>query len=391
MNAKEAIQLLEDLISNKKLIRIIFSEQDKNAEVEWNKVVVRPVKIKDNELMQFEKFKENKSYHFNMEIESMHEEIAVSVGQFQQMYIQSEGQDYHIRKKGENFLLKGSKNNCCASQVQEHNRQKKYLLPEGKVIDFMVYLGLMSKEGKIFKQAYPKYRQINKYLEFIENTISELQDKNLIQNSIRILDFDCGKSYLTFALYYYLKEVKGLSFQIIGLDLKEDVMRECNRIAKELHYEKLEFLTGNIKDFEKLQEVDLVFSLHACDNATDYSILKGLELNAKAILAVPCCQHEFFHKISEQRKSPFFEQLNSLGKHGILLEKFSSLITDAYRANFLERKGYRTQVMEFIDMEHTPKNILIKAIYEGKGSKQEEKEKEYENLLEFLGIDPLLK
>lgn len=391
MTIRETIKLLEDIILEKKLIRIVFSEREKGEGIEWNKVIVRPVKIKDSELMQFEKFKENKSYHFNMEFESMHEEIAISVNQFQQMYIQSEGKDYHIRKKGGKMLLKGSENQCCASSTPQHNKVKQYILPEGKPIDFLVYLGLMSKEGKIFKQSYAKYRQINKYLEFIDNTIQELQEKNKVQDFIRILDFGCGKSYLSFALYYYLKEVKKISFEIIGLDLKEDVIQKCNQIAKELHYEHLEFLTGNIKDFEKYKEVDLIFSLHACDNATDYSILKALELKAKAILAVPCCQHEFFHKIVAAKSSPFFEQLNSLGKHGILLEKFSSLTTDAYRANFLELKGYRTQVMEFIDMEHTPKNVLIKGIYEGKVQNKEQKEKEYHNLLAFLGIDPLLK
>ena len=229
-----------------------------------------------------------------------------------------------------------------------------------------------------------------KYLEFIENTVKELQEKKWIEKEIRILDFGCGKAYLTFALYYYLREIKKINFRIIGLDLKEDVMKHCNRITKELGYTNLEFLTGNIQEFEKVKEVDLVFSLHACNNATDYSILKALEMNAKAILAVPCCQHEFFHKINKNRKSPLFETMNLLGKHGILLERFSSLATDAYRSAFLELKGYKTQVVEFIDMEHTPKNILIKAIYEGKVKNEEKKREEYQKFLDFLGIDPIL-
>lgn len=391
MTGEESIQCLEDLILKKKLIRIIFSEPNQGEKVEWEKVIVRPVQTKEQELIQFEKFKGNKSYHFNVEIEKIHEEMAMSVREFRQIYIQSDGKDYHIRRKGEKFSCKSKENNCSVSEVLEHDRSKKYILPEGQPIDFLIYLGLMSEEGKIFKKSYPKYRQINKYLEFIENTIEELQQKNHIHDSIRILDFGCGKSYLTFALYYYLKKIKKISFEMIGLDLKEDVIKKCNQITKELRYENLKFLTGNIKDFEEVKEVDLIFSLHACDNATDYSILKALELKAKAILAVPCCQHEFFHKISEEKKSPFFNQLSSLGKHGILLERFSSLATDAYRASFLEMKGYRTQVMEFIEMEHTPKNILIKAIYEGKVQNREKKEKEHERLIAFLGIKPLLK
>lgn len=371
MTAKEAMELLEELIQEKKLIKIVLS--DKEVDAEWDKVLIRPVKIKEQDFMQFEKFKNNKSYHFNMEAACLYEEISISVKQFKQAYIHSEGKNYHLRRKGDKYFSKESGNTCC-QKILEHNKTKKYLLAEGKPIDFLVYLGVMSKEGKVYKHSYAKYRQINKYLEFIENTIEELQEKKWIQDHIRILDFGCGKSYLTFALYYYLREIKKISFTIIGLDLKEDVMKHCNKIAKELGYENLEFLTGNIKDFEKLQEVDLVFSLHACDNATDYSILKALEMKAKAILAVPCCQHEFFQKINKNKKSPLFHSMNVLGKHGILLERFSSLATDAYRSSFLELKGYRTQVMEFIDMEHTPKNILMKAIYEGK-VKNEQKNK----------------
>lgn len=388
MTAKEAMELLEELIQEKKLIKIVLS--DKEVDAEWDKVLIRPVKIKEQDFMQFEKFKNNKSYHFNMEAACLYEEISISVKQFKQAYIHSEGKNYHLRRKGDKYFSKESGNTCC-QKILEHNKTKKYLLAEGKPIDFLVYLGVMSKEGKVYKHSYAKYRQINKYLEFIENTIEELQEKKWIQDHIRILDFGYGKSYLTFALYYYLREIKKISFTIIGLDLKEDVMKHCNKIAKELGYENLEFLTGNIKDFEKLQEVDLVFSLHACDNATDYSILKALEMKAKAILAVPCCQHEFFQKINKNKKSPLFHSMNVLGKHGILLERFSSLATDAYRSSFLELKGYRTQVMEFIDMEHTPKNILMKAIYEGKVKNEQKKYEEYQEFLNFLGIDPLLK
>ncbi|CAL7915365.1 Methyltranfer-dom domain-containing protein [Fusobacterium necrophorum subsp. funduliforme] len=387
MTAKEAMELLESLIQTKKLIKIVLS--DKEADAEWDKVLIRPVKIKEQDFMQFEKFKNNKSYHFNMEAACLYEEISISVKQFKQAYIHAEGKDYHLSRKGEKYFSKESENSCCHKET-EHNKSKKYLLPEGKAIDFLVYLGVMSKEGRVYKHSYAKYRQINKYLEFIENTIKELQEKKWIEKEIRILDFGCGKSYLTFALYYYLREIKKINFRIIGLDLKEDVMKHCNRIAKELGYTNLEFLTGNIQDFEELKEVDLVFSLHACDNATDYSILKALEMNAKAILAVPCCQHKFFYKINKNKKSPLFETMNLLGKHGIILERFSSLATDAYRSAFLELKGYRTQVMEFIDMEHTPKNILIKAIYEGRVKNEEKKREEYQKFLDFLGIDPIL-
>lgn len=168
-------------------------------------------------------------------------------------------------------------------------------------------------------------------------------------------------------------------------------MDHCNKIAKELSLENIEFLTGNIKDFDKLKDVDLIFSLHACNNATDYALLKGMELNAKAILAVPCCQHEFNEKMSANKKSKFFDFENPMGKHGILLEKFASLATDSFRAQSLELCGFKTKVMEFIDMEHTPKNILIKAIKENSSRDTLIKKlEEYENFKNFLGIEPIL-
>ncbi|MGL5984467.1 MAG: class I SAM-dependent methyltransferase, partial [Cetobacterium sp.] len=236
-----------------------------------------------------------------------------------------------------------------------------------------------------------KFRQINKYLEFIEDTLKELEEKKLINKTMKIVDFGCGKSYLTFALYHYLKNIKNLDIEIIGLDLKEDVIKHCNLIAKDLNFDNLKFLKGDIKEFDKFETVDIIFSLHACNNATDYSLLKGLELGAKAILAVPCCQSEINQKIDKSSTSEVKGVLSPLGNHGILQEKFSSLATDALRALALELCGFNTRVIEFIDMEHTPKNILIKAI---KGSISEEKliqkREEYNRYIQFLGVNPLI-
>ena len=248
----------------------------------------------------------------------------------------------------------------------------------------------MSTEGKILKSSYNKFRQINRYLEFIDDVIEELKSKKLINNHINVLDFGCGKSYLTFALYYYLKNYrKDLSFSIVGLDLKKDVMEFCNKLAQKLDYKSLEFLNGNIKDYDRAKEVDLVFSLHACNNATDYSLEKALSLNAKAILAVPCCHHEFFEKIQKNKNSEFYNTLKIMADNGVVLDKFATLATDSFRSLALELCGYKTKTIEFIDMEHTPKNILIKAI-KSKPSNLKEKLKEYNKLKEFLGIQPLL-
>ena len=303
--------------------------------------------------------------------------------------LQIENLDISFMKKKERFIKKENKNNLIKNS-NEHNKKKQYILNEGDKIDFLIELGLMSAEGKILKSSYSKFKQINKYLEFIDDVIEELKSKKLIDNHINILDFGCGKSYLTFALYYYLKHYrKDLTFSIVGLDLKKDVIEFCNKLAQKLNYENLQFLNGNIKDYDRTLEVDLVFSLHACNNATDYSLEKALSLNAKAILAVPCCHHEFFEKIQKNKNSKFYDNLKIMADNGIALDKFASLATDSFRSLALELCGYKTKMIEFIDMEHTPKNILIKAI-KSKSSNLKEKLIEYSKLKEFLGIQPLL-
>ena len=308
---------------------------------------------------------------------------------FKQILLQIENLDISFIKKKESFTKKINKNNLIKNYI-EHNKKKQYILNEGDKIDFLIELGLMSTEGKILKSSYNKFRQINKYLEFIDDVIEELKSKKLIDNHINVLDFGCGKSYLTFALYYYLKNYrKDLSFSIVGLDLKKDVIEFCNKLAQKLDYKGLEFLNGNIKDYDRAKEVDLVFSLHACNNATDYSLEKALSLNSKAILTVPCCHHEFFEKIQKNKNSKFYDNLKIMADNGIVLDKFASLATDSFRSLTLELCGYKTKMIEFIDMEHTPKNILIKAI-KSKSSTLKEKLIEYNKLKEFLGIQPLL-
>jgi SAM-dependent methyltransferase len=243
-----------------------------------------------------------------------------------------------------------------------HNKQKNYLLQEGIPISFLVQLGVMTKQGKIINSKYNKFKQINRYLEFVDDVIENL----IITDSVRplqIVDFGCGKSYLTFALYHYLTEIKGIQANIIGLDLKEDVIETCSILAKNFGYTGLHFSTGDIASYSKdnptAKDPDMIITLHACDTATDYALAYAVEHNAKVILSVPCCQHELNCALSKQAPNTIF---NSLLKYGLVKERFAALATDVMRAELLEQHGYNVQLLEFIDMSHTPKNILIRAV-----------------------------
>ena len=389
MEKENVLFELKKNIQEDKLIKIVFSDRKSR---DFNKVIIKPIILKSTKNIQIESFKDNKAFHKNIDLNNLQEledNLKEYIDNFKQILLQIEGSDISFIRKKENFSRKEKESNLIKTS-NEHNKKKQYILNEGDKIDFLIELGLMSVEGKILKSSFNKFKQINKYLEFIDDVIEELKAKKLITNHINVLDFGCGKSYLTFALYYYLKNYrKDLTFSIVGLDLKKDVIEFCNKLAKKLNYENLEFLNGNIKDYDKSKEVDLVFSLHACNNATDYSLEKALSLDAKAILAVPCCHHEFFEKIQKNKNSEFYNTLKIMADNGVVLDKFATLATDSFRSLSLELCGYKTKMIEFIDMEHTPKNILIKAI-KSKSSNLKEKLTEYNKLKEFLGIKPLL-
>ncbi len=291
MKKENILSELRKNIQEDKFIKIVFSDRQNG---EFNKIIIKSLSLKNGKNIQIESFKDNKAFHKNIELDNFQEIEDILKGymeNFKQILLQIENLDISFIKKKESFTKKENKNNLIKNYI-EHNKKKQYILNEGDKIDFLIELGLMSTEGKILKSSYNKFRQINKYLEFIDDVIEELKSKKLINNHINVLDFGCGKSYLTFALYYYLKNYrKDLSFSIVGLDLKKDVIEFCNKLAQKLDYKSLEFLNGNIKDYDRAKEVDLVFSLHACNNATDYSLEKALSLKAKAILAVPCCHH----------------------------------------------------------------------------------------------------
>jgi len=254
-----------------------------------------------------------------------------------------------------------------AGSVSKDQKKKNYLIPEGNPVPFLVLLGIMTDDGKVISSKYDKYRQINRFLEFIDDVIPEIPD-----TPIRIADFGCGKSYLTFAVHYYLTEIKKIPCEIEGLDLKEDVIRYCNEITQKLGLKNLIFHTGNIADYSGKKDPDIVITLHACDTATDFALKYAVERNAKAILSVPCCQHQVNtqlqknHNQAEEQYSKLFEPLL---KYGLIRERFSALVTDALRAQWLENQNYSVQLLEFIDMEHTPKNVLIRAVKKNRGDR----------------------
>ena len=350
------------------------------------KLKIRPVSLKGNKMFQVTRTVGTKELHENLTAESAAELLNTVTGkQFLSIEaVSSKGKlTVLVSKKGHMTVkehLAGIKSgvNEGPENKTEHNRKKNYLLPEGEPVPFLVELGVMTGNGKVIAQKYDKFRQINRYLEFIEDIIPALpKDREL-----SIIDFGCGKSYLTFAMYYYLKEIKGYDVNIIGLDLKADVIEKCNLLAKNFGYERLRFYVGDIAGFtaEEGKTPDMVVTLHACDTATDYALEKAIKWGARVILCVPCCQHELNRQIE-------CDSLKPVMKYGLLKERFAALVTDGLRAEMLEEAGYRTQILEFIDMEHTPKNILIRAVRQPLRIK---KHTGYEKTTEFLHVEPTL-
>lgn len=374
----EVIKLLKEIFSEKEMIHGVLSNLRKKGENTFDKVTIKPVLIKDDLKIQFTYNYKNKVIHENLEeIKAIDKISELLIENFKQGMIFSKTADYQIliSKKDKVTILKKkpTKENIDLS----HNRKKTYILEDGEPVDFLIRLGVMNEKGKVVSKRYDKFRQINRFLEMVADVIPKINK----EDTLSIIDFGCGKSYLTFALYYYLVKVLKLDVNIIGLDLKQDVINFCNEVAQDLDYKGLKFIHGDIKDFEEDNKVDMVVTLHACDIATDAALVKAVNWQAQAILSVPCCQHEFYNKVNNNVLEPML-------KHGIIKEKLASLVTDSLRANVLEILGYQVQLLEFIDMEHTPKNILIRAIkYDNKDNK--EAIDSYIKFKEFWGLKDL--
>jgi SAM-dependent methyltransferase len=340
------------------------------------------VKIKGEVVYQAEAYVGKQVIHENLKREKLNQylinNLRESFKQGQFAFTDGDGQVL-CGSKG-NMTVKFKANAGVRQQKSlEHNKKKRYILEEGTPVGFLIDLGVMTKDGAIVKSKYDKFKQINRFLEFIEDILPQLS----ADREQTIIDFGCGKSYLTFAVYYYLHELKGLDIRIIGLDLKKDVIMHCNLLARKYGYEKLKFYVGDIADYKDVDRVDMVVTLHACDTATDYALAKAVKWGAKVILSVPCCQHEANAQIESDELEPVL-------KYGILKERISSILTDAIRAGRLEEAGYQTQLLEFIDMEHTPKNILIRATFAGKPAADSRIDALEEKLNLNLTIDKLL-
>lgn len=340
-------------IEIKSIIKGTISNPRNNSK--YIKGYIRPVEIKENSMMQIELFTKTQSFAHNYNYDEFSEIInTIMLDSFFQLNIITNEYNYSFKYTKKNHLLSNKiKNKEIKTLLNvSHNKQKKYILNDGNIIPPLVDLGVMTQDGKIVPSYYDKYRQINRFLEIIDDTIKDFKEQEL-----NIIDFGCGKSYLTFIVYYYLVNIKKIKTNIIGLDLKADVIKKCNEIAKNYGYNSLNFEIGDISLYKPHFRVDLIITLHACDVATDYAMYHAIKLHSKYLLSVPCCQHEINNQI---KKSSSF-----LASYGIVKERMSALLTDTIRAKLLEYSGYNVDILEFVDFDASPKNLLVRAKYTG--------------------------
>ena len=362
------------------IIKIVVSNK-MNKDVKYNKIAFILKENKKKQYYQIEKYTDKQVFHENIDKDILGEKLLEFIeGNYKQIAAWANNYtfDLKISKKGKVFLSKKKMNNENLTK-KGHNKEKNYILKEGMIIEPLIDLGVFTKDGKVVNSKYDKYKQINRFVEIIDDEIKKNDYKELT-----ILDFGCGKSYLTFVLYYYFVKIKNINVKMIGLDLKEDVIKKFNEIAKRYNYENLHFELGDINGFKYNNKVDMVITLHACDTATDYALYNAIKWNTKMIFSVPCCQHEFNHQMKA-------ESLSILTKYGIVKERVAALMTDSVRANLLECVGYKTQLLEFIDIAHSPKNILIRASKSNISKEKKEKAlNEVKDLMNQFNFNPTL-
>ena len=375
----DTIKIINEICKDN-IIKVVISNK-KNKDIKYNKIVFQLKEKNDKEYYQVEKFTDKQVFHENIEKKDLNDRVLEYMKEnFKQLNAWSGNTNYDVKisKKGKVFLSKKKSNNE-NMVIKGHNKEKDYILKERMIIQPLIDLGIFTKEGKVVNSKYDKYKQINRFIEIIDDEIKKNNYEELT-----ILDFGCGKSYLTFVLYYYFVEIKKINVKMIGLDLKEDVIKKCNEIAKKYKFDNLHFELGDINGFKYNNKVDMVITLHACDTATDYALYNAIKWNAKMIFSVPCCQHEFNHQMKA-------ENLDILNKYGIIQERVAALMTDSVRGNLLECVGYKTQLLEFIDISHSPKNILIRASKSNLSKIKKEKSlQQVKALMKEFNFDPTL-
>ncbi len=348
---KQMTALFEEIFREEKLIKMIFGGKRKKSQ-ECQKASIRPVRIAGQLVYQVEYTFEKKVTHENLSAEdAMKKSLDLITEDFKQINIFLEGEDIQVLASKPATPKVSRKGGTKKQGSLDHNKKKQYVIPDGEPVDFLVRLGVMDRDGRVFKKHYGKFRQINRYLEIVEDVFPYLPEG---ERPLKIIDFGCGKAYLTFAIYYYLKVLKQRNVEIIGLDLKTDVIDFCSKVAKDLKYDELKFLMGDIADYTN-DHADMVVTLHACDTATDYALINAVSWNTKVILSVPCCQHELFSQIKSDVHQPML-------KHGILKDRLTEYLTDGLRGLKLEACGYDVAMIEFTSLEHTARNIMIKAV-----------------------------
>lgn len=394
------------------IISCTFNKPVKNIEEilgrPYIRIKIKAVNVSGTTSYFTEAFTQKQAFHEKKTESELNDFIAAHAGTtFKNCVVRTESEEitYLGNKKGKVTKLTKKLNTSSAGKNTEKNgdanskstalkliesgtnRKKNYLINEGTPVPFLVLLGVMTPEGRVISSRYDKFRQINRFLEFIDDILpSVISEYNADGTEpLRIADFGCGKSYLTFAVHYFLTEIKKLNVEILGLDLKKDVIDYCNDITKKLGLKGLVFDTGNIAVYSHAHNPDIVITLHACDTATDYALDYAIKHDCKAILSVPCCQHEVNTQLDRKNVPDCFKPLL---KYGLIKERFASLVTDSLRAEYLENSGYSVQILEFIDMEHTPKNILIRAVKNGSHGKNQD---EADSLTDALKISPMLK
>ncbi|MBD2872370.1 class I SAM-dependent methyltransferase [Paenibacillus arenilitoris] len=375
-------QDIDNWIKGGELLQATLSQLKRKDGGASPKTVIRPVRLKNGLHYQFEYHFASKVTHDNVaEAEAAARIVDLLSATYRQALIKTPEADVQLlfNKKGKAAVLTKPPTGGARPATLEHNREKQRVLAEGSAAPFLVELGIMTPEGRVHAKKQDKYRQINRFLEMVGDVLAYLpRDRELT-----VVDFGCGKSYLTFALYHLLAVEQKRQIRVIGLDLKADVIAFCTELAVKLGYDRLRFLVGDIADYEELQAADMVVTLHACDTATDAALAKAVNWGASVIMSVPCCQHELFRQIGGDALSPILSQ-------GLLKERFAALATDAARGTLLEALGYKVQMLEFVDPEHTPKNLLIRAVKNGQPGFSTKKWEQYEQFASFLSISPSL-